>query len=193
MKHILSAMGCSLLLASGSALAATAPGSFDVNTDVSSTCVIRSANNINFGEYDATQSTAAKSIGQITFLCSNGTKGYIALDEGQNAATDSAPCNPKRRLKADNGGFLTYNINTFAGANNSKYDTTDQSGAGESARPWVPSTCDSGPQSVMGKPAFQSISSLDARSMPVHTNIPAGQDVKIGTYTDTIVVELVIL
>lgn len=195
MKLVLTSLTCAVLsVFAVTASAQSNQGSFPVTSEVSSTCVIRSASNINFGEYDATKAEAVAAQGQISFLCTNGTMGLINLSVGENAAPDSSACVPKRRLKSQNGDFMTYKITSFNGANKSTFVTTDQSAAAPNpTRDWVPSDCGTGPASLLGSPSFKSVSSLEARGMPVHTSLDAGQDVKIGRYTDTIVVELIVL
>lgn len=111
MKATFLVLSAALVFAT-SATAATAPGSFDVNTDVKSSCVLFTSD-VNLGSYDSTkdanQSTAVGS--QISVRCTAGTKNVIiALDQGKNATEDSSCDIPRRRLVGSNGGYLEYFI-----------------------------------------------------------------------------------
>lgn len=181
MKFILSAVSLSLI-ASGSAWAATAPGSFDVNTNVQGTCVLVSASNINFGEYDpaAADLMSRVSRGSIAVRCTAGTTNVkIALDQGANPGEGSTCSLPARRLKSTSGEYLRYfiGVSDYAAGSDGMHSMVSQN--------W--GCFDSGTPSTT---SVQTIKSFTSSLQPVVLNpsakIYARQDVSIGTYSDTV-------
>lgn len=179
MKHTLIAFAT--LMFSTSAFAATTPGSFDVNTDVKGSCVLVSADNIDFGTYDpAGGSNFDIRHGSISVRCTAGTTNVsIALDQGANPGPGSSCDLPARRLKSSNGQYLRY----FIGSDD--YVTTTDFLHSTVKNNWgCTSTGEYATSSTKTIESFSS--SLEPVVLPVPAKIYLGQDVGIGSYSDTI-------
>lgn len=145
------------VFASLPAHADTATANLSVSADVSNTCLI-STSPIAFGSYDPQAPAAATASGAVLVTCTSGMTGMtIALGEGQNADTGSAPAAPLRRLKSGSD-FLSYSL---LDASNSAWGE----GAAAKSAPDGDGT---------------------QHSMTVNASISAGQNVPQGSYTDTV-------
>lgn len=180
MKHTVGALA--VLLLSPTAFAATAPGSFDVNATVQGGCVLVSASNITFGQYDpaAADDMSKVSRGDIAVRCTAGTTNVkIALDEGSNPAEGSTCSVPVRRLKSTSGEYLRYFIGPsdyIAGSDGMHSLVSNNWGCFDSGSSFTSSV--------------QTIKSFNSSLQPVVLNtsgkVYARQDVGIGTYSDTV-------
>ena len=158
----------------GSAFAGPSPQSanFQVTATVAASCTV-SATDIAFGTYDAVDAganatTPLDAAGGVNVRCTRGTSTAVAaLDQGANPAAGSTCANPLRQM---NGG----------GAERLRYDIY-QDGARNT--PWG---CDAA--NTQAIPTFTS--SLTPVSLTTYGRIPAGQDAAIGSYTDTVQVEV---
>lgn len=152
----------------GNAVAATSPvtGSFNVTATVVESCVVMSDDDIDFGDYDpvdVNRTTAALATGAITLRCSQGTVIDVALDEGANAAV--AGCDaPARRMEETSAttAHLAYEI--FLDSTR-----TNAWGCNATAQQDITAT-----------------SSTSDITLVTYGRIPAGQDVPVGDYQDTV-------
>ena len=141
--------------------AATATSQFTVTGNVTAMCTI-STTGITF-TYDpvvANATTAATAQGTVTVACTKGSSPSIGLDAGLNSA--SAPSGSPRAMKLTVGGvssYLGYDI---------RWPGTTTSWT--TAAAFVPSAP----------------TSKAARTFNMDGIVPAGQDVTVGTYTDTV-------
>lgn len=141
-----------------------------VSATVTEACVIATGGAIDFGTYDATASNnRVRSQGLIQIKCTNGgASKRVALGEGKNAAPGSTCAIPSRRMVAEDGSYLSYQIYTSAA------ETVAWGHCVNNSMVLLPA----------------SVSSLDAQAVPAYGAIPAGQDAKKGTYTDTLTIRI---
>lgn len=151
------------------ALAATASSSMTVSTTVVQSCKVVAVTNLNFGQYlpattNATQNRDTTNTVQVS--CVAGSTGVsIALDQGQNATSSSTCASPQRRMSSTAGDFLSYAIYSDASRT-------------------LPYGCSAG---VNTKDfAANAFTSTDAVTVTQYGRIPAGQDPKKDSYTDTV-------
>lgn len=176
MRFKLIALAAAGLVASGAALAGPSPQTttFDVTAYVSDSCVIDSANLLRFGRYDpvGVQSTNTLSAtSAINVRCTRGTTAAVSFSEGLHKASGSSCAAPLRQMKASNDSRtnlgLPYTIHQ------------------DQARSQVWGCADSTSQS------FTSTTALTPTTLTVYGRIPAGQDLPVGEYSDTITVDVV--
>jgi len=146
--------------ASSQATAATAQTTFVVTANVTANCTI-SATGINF-TYDpigTNASTAAIATGSVTIACTKGAGPTIGLNAGNNGGKVAGVT---RAMANGATNFLGYELSQPAPGG----VWTDIGSAGVFNPGVSPSKA--------------------ARTFTVNATIPAGQDVAVGTYTDTI-------
>lgn len=139
-----------------------ATDNLDVSATVISNCTI-TANALAFGTYDpvgANAVTAATGATTLDVTCSNGASFNVTLGQGGSSGGGSTDADPARRL-TDGTNFLNYGLFTDAGR-------LDEWG----------NTVGTGVVYV-GTGAADTIN--------VYGNIPGGQNVAAGAYTDTVV------
>jgi len=154
---------CACALGAGSALAATATTTFTITAAVSANCTI-TATGISF-TYDpigANATTAATATGTVTIACTKGSGPSIGLNAGNNSGAVAGVT----RAMANGANRLGYELFQQAGAPGNGAVWTDIGGA---------------------NPLNAGVSpSKAARSFTVNASVPAGQDVAVGSYSDTI-------
>jgi len=133
---------------------------FTATVTVISECTV-SSSTVNFGAYDpvsANASTPNDSTGTVNVYCTTGTLATVSLDAGSHASGST------RRLLGTTGDFLTYEI----------YNDSARSVV------WNTVNTDSG----------TSVSKLTPINggFTAYGRIPAAQDVRIGSYSDTVLV-----
>ena len=164
----LTALALAMFGAASTASAATAPGTFQVSAQVNGSCVVTSADAIDFGSYDPTAahaSTALDAQGKVSVRCTSGSTGVsVALDQGTNAKAGSTCAAPSRQIKSAAGDLVSYEVYSTSGRD----------------QVWA---CDSAANAV-SLPVFTS--SLVPVDLTTYGRIPAGQNAAIGTYSDTI-------
>lgn len=160
---VVGATALALGVTSGSQAAGSDTANLTVQATVDANCTI-STTAVDFGSYDpvtanATTDLQAPAGGKVTLLCTNGASATVTLGEGSNADTGSAPEDPERRM-ASGANFLSYTLYSDAGLTTEWGDTAPtgvaHTGTGASA------------------------------DLPVYGVIPQGQNVPVGTYTDTV-------
>ena len=125
-----------------------------------------SVTNINFGSYDVFAASPTDSVGTVTISCTDGPPGLHATVSIGSSMT-SGTFNPRRMKRAGGTDLLDYNL-----FSTSSRTTIWGDGTSGTATVTTPSRVRS------GKPA----------TMNVYGRIPAGRDVPIGSYMDTLVV-----
>jgi spore coat protein U-like protein len=131
---------------------------FTVTATVVSECTV-SAFAINFGTYEpvvANAATPLDSSATINVYCTKQTAGSVTLDAGMNFSA------PNRRMKSPGGVFLTYNVYKDA-ARATVWDTVNINSASSASK----------------------LTALGG-GFVAYGRIPAGQDVPVATYTDTL-------
>jgi spore coat protein U-like protein len=151
-------------IAADASAATSAP--FQVTATVIKSCSI-STTPIAFGNYDPTSATTATAQGSVSAKCTKGTAVTVALDQGLHQATGSTGPIPARQM-ASGSNMLPYNIYTTSGG------TTE----------WGNTTA--------SEPVTQpSLSVNTALVFTTYGSLPAGADVPIGSYADTVTASLV--
>ena len=156
--RIRTAAVCALVALSGDVLAGTATSSFQVTGTVVANCTI-STTGVTF-TYDpvgANASADALGTGTVTIACTKGSSPNIALDNGQNPGAASK--GPRAMRLGATSNYLGYDI-YWPGTKTSWTATA----------PFVPSAP----------------TSKAARTFNMDGAALAGQDVAVGTYTDTV-------
>lgn len=127
------------------------------------TCNFTSVTGVNFGPYDVLGASSVKSTGTITYSCTNvGTRSVMVM----SLSTGSSGTFANRTLKS---GVNVLNYNLYSTAANTQV--------------WGDGT---------GTTYQYSIDPTDKNdhTLTVFGTIPAGQDVGVGSYTDTITVTM---
>jgi spore coat protein U-like protein len=159
MKRILFGFLVLALAATAPAFAGSDSSSFGVSATVIESCSISSVA-IAFGDYDALSATALDADGSVTVTCSNGSSGFIGLDQGLNADTGSTDAAPLRRM-ASGSERLSYGLYSDA-ARSIVWGNTAGSGVAHTATDTNPVTVD------------------------IYGRVPVGQGSLVGSYSDTV-------
>lgn len=149
--------------AAGGVVAATATTTFTVTASVSANCTI-TATGISF-TYDpigANAAAAASATGTVTIACTKGSGPSIGLNAGSNAGAVAGVT----RAMANGTNRLGYELFQSAAAPGNGAVWTDIGGANALNAGVSPSKA--------------------ARSFTVQAQIPPGQDVAVGSYSDTV-------
>ncbi len=143
----------------GSAAAASATTSFQVSATVISTCTV-SATDLVFGNYSPVATADSDSASSVTVQCTNLTPYAIGLGAGGGAGATVA----ERKMTKD-AQTLAYSL----------YQDLARSTV------W-------GDSFGAGGNAVSAIGNGLSQSHTVYGRVPKGQNVNIGTYTDTVLV-----
>lgn len=160
----------------GISAASYANDSMTVSTTVGAGCVVSIANTMTFDEYKPVTTHATTDLtksSSITAQCTNLTDSIISLSGGNNNnnATATQHSAPTRRMRiGTTANYLNYDLNTTDSASGTEWG----SNAGS----------DAGGQGYQGNGT--------AETLTVYGRIPAGQNVAIGSYTDIVVVSIVV-
>jgi spore coat protein U-like protein len=162
--------GLAFFLAAGPTLAGTyAAATVGASTTVTANCTISTVA-VQFGSYDpvgTNKATALTASGQVIVACVQGSAPTIAFGLGAN------PSGSTRRLKnTASADFLTYELY--------KPPTTTPSAACSYAAPTVWGTAGANLFTPTAPP------SKATRTYNICGSVAAGQDPRIGTYSDTI-------
>ena len=154
---------CACAFAAGGVIAATATTTFTVTASVSANCTI-TATGISF-IYDpifVNATTAATTTGLVSIACTKGSGPSIGLSAGTNPGAVAGVT----RAMANGTNRLGYELLQPAAAPGNGAVWTDIGGAN-------PLNAGVSPSKV-------------ERSFTVQAQIPAGQDVAVGSYSDTV-------
>lgn len=163
-KLLFTAIASALL--AGSAFAGPSPqtGSFQVTANVVASCRVTSTTDIAFGNYDpadVNNATALDANGAIAVRCVKGTTANVAIEQGTNPATGSTCASPLRQM-AGGTERLGYAIYTDA------------------ARTTVWGCATTNDQT------FTATTVATPNTLTTYGRIPAGQDVGVGAFADTV-------
>ena len=145
------------------ALAATATSSFTVTGTVTANCSVSTAGpTIPYDPVVANTSANATGTGTVTIACTKGSAPNIGLNAGSNsvAAAGLTPVAPRAMRLGATANYLGYDI--YWPGTTTSWTT---------ANPYVPSAP----------------TSKAARTFNMDTVVFGGQDVTVGTYTDTVI------
>ena len=158
-----------MIAAMPKARAATATANLVVTATVAAKCTITTTP-LDFGEYDpvvANATTALNATGSVTVACTKGSTGLsVGLDNGGNFSGT--------RRMAGGGDFLGYAV--YRPPNNTPGTACS-----------FPGTLAWGTTIGTDTLALTNAASKAARTYNVCGTIPAGQDVTVATYSDTVV------
>jgi spore coat protein U-like protein len=161
---VLAAAGLSIAAA---AVASNATKPFTVSATVSQNCTI-TVNNLDFGAYDPVGVNSASgsdvsATANISVNCTKGSSGVtVGLDRGANVSGTQ-----RRMADPVSGDFLNYSIKDDNG------NDWDQTGTA--------------PNVTLGTQGYSGFTSAaTAVTHTAHGTLTKGQDVSIGTYTDTV-------
>jgi spore coat protein U-like protein len=161
------AIAAGALLSAPQAIAATATANLNVQAQVNANCTISTAV-VDFGTYDpvgANASAAKTGNGSVTIACTKGSAPTIGLGLGSNASGSV-------RRMTNGTDMLTYELylppNTTPGSACGALTTVWGTSGASLFTPTVPAN-------------------KNARTYNVCGSVAGGQDVGVGTYTDTVV------
>jgi spore coat protein U-like protein len=167
-RYILSAIAAgSLALAANPLFAASSPGvGLSVTASVAAKCIVSSTSTVAFGAYDpvtVNASTGADldTTGSVGIKCTPGNGVSISLDSGVNNSGN------QRRMIGPSGSssqFLSYNLFSDSG-----YTTAWGNGS-------------NGASSL----AITASTNASERTFTVYGRVPKGQDVNVGSFSDTV-------
>lgn len=152
-----------LFFVSAGAEAQTATSNFTVTATVSANCTISTVG-ITFGAYDpvvANKTTPKDANGTVTVACTDGAVTTIGMNQGTNPSGTSTAAAPDRRMSSGTD-YISFGLYQDA------------------------------PRSVLwsdvGTPGVVSYTSTGVAptTINIYGRIPAGQDVSVGSYTDTV-------
>jgi spore coat protein U-like protein len=154
---------CACALAARGVVAATATTTFTVTAAVAANCTISAAGiSFTYDPVSANATTAATATGSVTIACTKGSGPTIGLNSGTNPGAVAGVT----RAMANGANRLGYELFQPAAAPGNGGVWTDIGGA---------------------NPLNAGVSpSKAARTFTVSASIPAGQDVAVGSYSDTV-------
>ena len=159
--RILTLAGAALLFTAHSAVAGSKGTTFNVSSSVAANCTI-SATDLNFGAYDplvANKTTALDVNTTVTVLCTKGSTGVnVGLDLGTHTAAGN-------RFMSNGSDSLRYEMYSDSAGGT----VWSNSGAG-----------------LVTWPVFGPIGAGAGTPHTVFGRVPAGQDVSVGSYSDTV-------
>jgi spore coat protein U-like protein len=163
--RLLTVAGATALVLGGisGAQAGSQTDNLTVQATVDANCTITTTA-VDFGSYDpvvANKTTDLTAQGKVSVLCTTGAAATVTLGQGSNADTGSTDAAPVRRLKHGTADFLSYALFSDAGLTTA-WGNTAGTGVGHT-----------------GDGA--------SHDLTVYGNLLAGQNVPVGTYTDTVV------
>jgi len=163
LKLLPALVAAAALLSPAASLASTATGSLTVNASVTQNCLINSPT-LAFGAYDpivTNLSTAATGTATATFTCTEGASAvYVTANTGSNNAHASGTT---RAMAGTGSTYLSYELYTDA-AHTVVWNTTNSGGP-------------------TFTPTFAASQTANAT---IYGQIPAGQNVTVSNYTDSI-------
>ncbi|MCZ2495461.1 fimbrial major subunit CsuA/B family protein [Xylophilus sp. Kf1] len=143
--------------------ALTATDNLAVSASVVASCTITASLPVAFGNYDpinANANDALDAVGAVTTTCTSGSEAVVTLGQGANAGGGS-DSSPVRRMVSTTGQFLEYALYS---------DSARQVTWGNSAPTGLSITGNGG-----------------ANSASVYGRVAAGQNVRVGAFTDSVV------
>jgi spore coat protein U-like protein len=161
MKSTVFTLACMLVLAGSAFASTTVTSPLQVSATVTGVCSI-SAAPMGFGAYDPLAAAPLPGSALLTILCTNGLPAVVTMDQGLHAAGGSTPAIPLRQM-GSGLNVLAYGLFT----DNGYLNTWD---------------------GVTGSPYTGT--GLAGSNLTVYGQVPAGQNVQAGAYTDTVTVSI---
>lgn len=127
-------------------------------------CTITPLGSLNFGIYDVFSTIPVDATGSIQILCDQ-TQPHVIISIGPSQ--NSGGFNPRKMKKSSLGDFLSYNLYSDAGRTVTWGDGT-------------------GGTSAVTQKAFKNTPLV----VTIFGRIPAGQDVYVGSYSETVTVTI---
>lgn len=158
------ALAAVLFVASAAAFAGTDTSNLTVSATVDANCTIDASGGVAFGTYDPVSANSATGIdldnssSTISTTCTTGSAATITLGQGANADTGSTDSAPLRQM-ISGADLLSYNLYTDSAGGTVWDNVTGVDVTGTGA----------------------------ADSVNVYGRIPKGQNVPVGSYSDTVV------
>jgi spore coat protein U-like protein len=165
-----------LLLADAPAFAGTASKTFNATASVAAKCVMSNIANLDFGSYDPVATNASTDLPgntSFTLTCTKGASPVLSLQvAGANFAGNLAGKRSMNNGTASAGNYLSYDlyVPSGVGAAGSVSATASLWGDGTSG-------------TVTYSP---SVPSVAAQTITIFGAVTAGQDVPVGSYTDSV-------
>jgi spore coat protein U-like protein len=175
--HMIAASAAAmLLLADAPAMAASVSKTFNATASVAAKCVMSNVADLSFGAYDpvvTNASTALPGSTSFTLTCTRNASPVVSLSVananfGQNLA-----------------GKRAMNNGTSAAGNYLSYDLFVPSGVGDSSTA-SPTIAYWGDGSSGTSTFAPSVPNVSAQTVTIFGAVIGGQDVEIGTYTDSV-------
>jgi len=170
---------CSTLLtvaacASFQAGAADASQSFRSTANVVSSCKLDKQSDVSIGQYSPLQQGDSNSSahGKFFISCTGGTVFQISVDEGLSKRAGSTCAAPLRSMKGQSGDNLNYDLNVY----------WTEAGLNE------PATCDG--SGMINMVISGGLAGLIPFEFWLTAQVPAGQNVQVGDFEDTVTVTL---
>ena len=173
MKNVSKALAAALLTTSaGFAHAATATANLSVTATITSSCTISAPTAVAFGNYDPVSGVNSTTAGAVSVACAKSSIAtlWIGLSDGANPVTG------QRNMLGGTGGADKLAYNLMQPASGAVGAACPAYGAGTA---WT--NLQAGGLTITAPPGKA------ARSFSVCGQIAAGQDVSVGSYTDTVV------
>lgn len=159
MSRYLLVLALSLACAVSTLMAQSASASLNITASVIKNCTINTSP-VSFGNYDPVVANATRpleGVGTVTVTCTKGSVAQLALNDGTNGVLGN------RRLKVTTApAFMSYELYKDSGRTQ---EWTDRGG---------------------GLLRLGPAPNNSPREITVYGSIPAGQDVLVGAYTDTV-------
>jgi spore coat protein U-like protein len=170
MRKISLSIALAGLIAAGSAAAATSPasGSFNVTANVQGSCQVTATTDIAFGTYDPADVNFATPLdknGSVSVRCVKGMSPTVTLDQGLHG---TGTCTAPARAMKDAASTATLGYDIYS-------DSAHASAWG----------CD-----ASNDVAFTAAASTTATTLTTYGRIPAGQNIGLGSFSDTVTVEV---
>ncbi len=177
-QMLAAAVAAVLLLADAPAHATAISKNFNATASVAAKCVMSNVGDLNFGAYDPVVANATTGLAgntSFTLTCTRGSSPIISLSVananfGQNIAGKRTMNNGTTSPAA--GNFLSYDLFVPNGVG-------DSSTAAPSVAFWGDNTS--------GTSTFSpSVPTISAQTITIFGSVPPGQDVAVGSYTDSV-------
>ena len=164
-----------LLIADAPAWAGQATKNFTASASVAAKCVMSNIANLDFGSYDPVVNNASSNLPgstSFTLTCTKNASPSIELSAGNSFGQNLAAKRSMTNGTAGPGNYLSYDLYVPSGAGNSSTATP-------TASLWGDGTSGT-------SPFAPSVPSVAAQTITIFGAVTAGQDVPVGSYSDSV-------